>query len=44
MTRVAIRAVVDVAANALMILVGLGFRMAIGAREHGIVRRIGVTG
>ena len=43
MARIAIRAVVDVTANSLMILIGLGFRVTIGAREYGIVRWVCVT-
>lgn len=43
MAGVAIRAVVDVTANALMILIGLTLGMTVGAGEYSVVRGIGVT-
>jgi len=41
--RIAIRAVVYVPANALVLLVGLTLGVTIRAREHGVVRGVGVT-
>jgi len=41
--RIAIRAVVYVPTNALVLLVGLTLGVTIRAREHGVVRGVGVT-
>lgn len=44
MTGVAIRAVVDVAANALMLLIRLALAMTVCTRKDGVVRWVSVTG
>ena len=44
MALVTVRAVVDVARDALVMLVSHGFSVAVGALEHRKVRWIGVTG
>lgn len=43
MALVAVHAVVDISLDALVVLVGLGFRMAIGALENRVVVRVCVT-
>lgn len=44
MALVAVNAVVDVSLYALMVLIGRGFRVTIGALENAVVVRIGVAG
>ena len=44
MTLVAVDAVVDIAANALVVLVGLRLRMAVRALENGVIVWIRVAG
>lgn len=43
MALITIGAVVDISTYARMICVGLGFRMAIRAGEHAVIRRIGMA-
>lgn len=44
MTLVAVDAVVNVSADALMLRVGIRFRVAVGARENSVITWIGVAG
>lgn len=44
MAGIAIRAVVDVAANALVLLIRLALGVTVRTRKYGVVRRVGVTG